>query len=248
MRLVLTIILTLAASLPPEAAACFQQGVPSNPPPQTMPPDQQARPPDPKGGSGESAPGDANTAERPNAESPSSSSENNVQTKIGEESHRTTADSEPKQDKRAPTTDTNPPSKAAPPTRANSPGSVSAKTVPHRHASRKPPRATPADKNGPKKVFVREGGATEPPAQILTGMAPEEAAHGRQAAERSLDTTDQTLSELEGRSLNDQQQETVSQIQNYMHGARTAIKDGDVSRAQTLALKAKLLAEDLVKH
>jgi hypothetical protein len=33
-----------------------------------------------------------------------------------------------------------------------------------------------------------------------------------------------------------------------MQGARSALKEGDVRRAGTLAEKAQLLAEDLVKH
>src|ERR1035441_5013634 len=39
-------------------------------------------------------------------------------------------------------------------------------------------------------------------------------------------------------------QETVSQIHNYMQGARAALKEGDISRGHTLALKANLLADD----
>jgi hypothetical protein len=33
-----------------------------------------------------------------------------------------------------------------------------------------------------------------------------------------------------------------------MTGARSALKEGDVRRASTLALKAHLLAEDLIRH
>jgi hypothetical protein len=40
----------------------------------------------------------------------------------------------------------------------------------------------------------------------------------------------------------------VGQIGNYMAGTRSALKEGDVRRASTLAQKAHLLAEDLVKH
>jgi len=39
----------------------------------------------------------------------------------------------------------------------------------------------------------------------------------------------------------------VAQIRNYMDGARSALKEGDVRRANTLALKAHLLSEELVK-
>ena len=56
------------------------------------------------------------------------------------------------------------------------------------------------------------------------------------------------LKQLAGRALDARQQETVGQIRNYMDGARSALHEGDVRRAGTLAQKAHLLAEDLVKH
>jgi len=40
----------------------------------------------------------------------------------------------------------------------------------------------------------------------------------------------------------------VGQIRNYMVGARSALQEGDLWRANTLAQKAHLLADDLVKH
>jgi len=40
----------------------------------------------------------------------------------------------------------------------------------------------------------------------------------------------------------------VGQVRNYMGGARSALQEGDVRRASTLAEKARLLAEDLVRH
>jgi hypothetical protein len=63
-----------------------------------------------------------------------------------------------------------------------------------------------------------------------------------------LGAADGQLKQLAGRALNDQQQETVGQIHHYMDGARSALKEGDVGRASTLAQKAHLLSDDLVKH
>lgn len=105
-----------------------------------------------------------------------------------------------------------------------------------------------APNGGPRKIVVREGGASEPAAQIVPGIPPAEAIRQRQNAERSLDATGQQLTQLAGRALDAQQQETVGQIRNYMEGARTALKEGDVQRANTLAVKGHLLAQDLVKH
>jgi hypothetical protein len=100
----------------------------------------------------------------------------------------------------------------------------------------------------PRKVVVPEGGAREPPAQIAPGLAPEEVARERRDTEQWLTSADGQLKMLSGRTLGEQQEETVGQVRNYMVGARSALKEGDMRRANTLALKAHLLSEDLVKH
>jgi len=109
-------------------------------------------------------------------------------------------------------------------------------------------RTASAPDGAPRKIVVREGGAIEPPAQIAPGMTLAEATRQRQNAERLLNSTDDRLKQLAERTLDARQQETVGQIRNYMDGAHSALKEGDVRRASTLAEKAHLLAEDLVKH
>jgi len=100
----------------------------------------------------------------------------------------------------------------------------------------------------PKKTVVRQGGVAEPTAQIVAGMTAEEADRQRREAELLLSTTEEKLKEIAPRQFDTQQEETVAQIHNYMEGSRTALKQGDVSRAHTLALKAGLLADDLASH
>jgi hypothetical protein len=144
-----------------------------------------------------------------------------------------------------PPADQNPP--AAQP---EAPGSDSAKkgaksSATKRH-SRK--RASSASPSGPRKIVVHQGGATEPVAQIMPGISQEEASRQRQTAEQLLASTESNLKLLAARTLNATQQETVAQIRNYMDGARSALTDGDTQRARTLALKAHLLSDDLVKH
>jgi hypothetical protein len=99
-----------------------------------------------------------------------------------------------------------------------------------------------------RKVVVRQGGVDEPSAQIVQGMTPEEAARQRQNTEQLLNSTNEALQRLATRPLDAQQQETVSQIRNYINGSRSALKESDFSRAGTLASKAYLLAEDLEKN
>ena len=96
--------------------------------------------------------------------------------------------------------------------------------------------------------MVREGGATEPAAQIAPGMTPLEATRQRRDAEQWLASTGDQLKQLAERTLDARQQETVGQIRNYIEGARSALQEGDVRRANTLAQKAHLLAADLMKH
>jgi hypothetical protein len=79
-------------------------------------------------------------------------------------------------------------------------------------------------------------------------MTPAEAARQRQNAEQLLGSTGEQLKQLSGRALSALQQETVAQIRNYMDGARSALQQGDLRRASTLAEKAHLLADDLAKH
>ncbi|MGA9527911.1 MAG: hypothetical protein WBS24_07345 [Terriglobales bacterium] len=128
---------------------------------------------------------------------------------------------------------------SAPPARAKPPAKPRPK--------RSPPHASASDL-APKKVVVRRGGASEPSAQIVTGMTPQEALARQQEAEKALDAADESLKRVLGRPLDAQQEETVSQIHNYIGHARSALKEGDISRGYTLAVKANLLAEDLVKY
>lgn len=116
----------------------------------------------------------------------------------------------------------------------------------HRHPAKRGATAPPS--GTPKKIVVRQGGAEDPTAQIVTGMTAEEADRQRNEAEFLLSTTDEKLKEIAPRPLDSQQEETVLQIHNFMEGSRAALKQGDVSRAHTLAQKAGLLAEDLASH
>ena len=125
---------------------------------------------------------------------------------------------------------------------AASPSKISTARARRRH------KRTVVVRKDPRKVVVPEGGAREPPAQIAPGLTQEEAARERRDAEQWLTSADGQLKMLSGRTLGAQQEETVGQVRNYMVGARSALKEGDMRRANTLALKAHLLSEDLVKH
>jgi hypothetical protein len=119
------------------------------------------------------------------------------------------------------------------------------RTPANKRRKRRPPAVIHSDQN---KTVVPEGGAKEPPAQIAPGLAPDEAIRDRHEAEQWLVVTDGQLKELANRQLSEPRQEVVSQVRNYQLGARSALKENDLRRAHTLALKAHLLADDMVKH
>jgi hypothetical protein len=106
----------------------------------------------------------------------------------------------------------------------------------------------PAVPGEPRKVVIHRGGTNEPTAQILPGITQEEAARQRQDAEQLLTAAESSLGQLAARSLGPRRQQTVVQIRQYIGVARSALKESDPQRAHTLALKAYLLSDDLVKH
>jgi hypothetical protein len=118
-------------------------------------------------------------------------------------------------------------------------------TPANKRRKRRPPPVIHSDQN---KTVVPEGGAKEPPAQIAPGLAPDEAIRDRHEAEQWLAVTDGQLKELANRHLSEPRQEVIAQVRSYQLGARSALKENDLRRAHTLALKAHLLADDMVKH
>jgi len=148
---------------------------------------------------------------------------------------------ESKPDKASPAAGQKPPSPKSP--------SKSPKSAAHKRRSHARRLAeAPAPEGEPRKVVIHRGGVSEPVAQIIPGMTMEEARRQRQETQDLLTAADSDLKKLAARALNSSQQETVSQIRHYMDVARTALTDGDIQRAHTLAQKAQLLSDDLVQR
>ena len=66
----------------------------------------------------------------------------------------------------------------------------------------------------------------------------------RQTTDDSIASTERTLNGIT-RKLNDQEQKTAAQIREFLKQARDALTAGDVDGAHTLALKAKVLLDEL---
>ena len=99
----------------------------------------------------------------------------------------------------------------------------------------------------PPKVIVRQGGTSEPSIELAGGGAGRQTADQRNTANQMLDATETNLKKIAGRQLTTDQQGMVTQIHQFMDQSKTAVKDGDLERARTLAWKAQLLSEELVK-
>jgi hypothetical protein len=129
-----------------------------------------------------------------------------------------------------------------------------AQQTPSTPAKRKPRKSKlhkhlpPPTVGPPRKIVIHQGSTPEPTAQLVPGMPQEQASYQRQETEQLLSTSDTNLQQLGSRVLNQNQQETVGQVRNYISGARAALKDGDTQRAHMLAFKAQLLSDDLLKH
>jgi len=106
--------------------------------------------------------------------------------------------------------------------------------------------STPADQS-PKKKVVSRGGTDEPTTQISPSMTEEQAAKSRSATSTLITQTDENLAKLSARQLNANEQETVDQIRKFVEQSKLAENEGDLPRAASLANKAKLLSDALVK-
>jgi len=98
----------------------------------------------------------------------------------------------------------------------------------------------------PKKV-VRNGGSNEPTVQLTGGATAEQASHERSSTDQLAAATEENLKKAEGLQLSHSQQEMVSQIKQFMDQSKAAVAGGDLERGHSLALKAHLLSDELVK-
>jgi hypothetical protein len=94
---------------------------------------------------------------------------------------------------------------------------------------------------------VRQGGTSEPSIQLAGGADGDQATGQRNATNQMLGSTDANLKKLAGRDLNANQQDMVNQVRQFMQQSKTAVDAGDFERARTLAWKAQLLSEELLK-
>jgi len=115
----------------------------------------------------------------------------------------------------------------------------------------KPADPAPSSANAPgncppAKVVVQQGGASEPSVELAGGAGGDRAT--RDLTNQLLDSTEQNLKTIAGRTLTANQQDIANQIHQYMRQSKAAVASGDLERGRNLAQKAHLLSDELVKQ
>lgn len=99
----------------------------------------------------------------------------------------------------------------------------------------------------PTKVIVRQGSTSEPGIELVGGAAGPQASDERNTANKMLETTEANLKKMEAAQLNPNQRDMIKQVRQFMDQSKAATSAGDLDQARTLAWKAQLLSEDLLK-
>jgi hypothetical protein len=99
----------------------------------------------------------------------------------------------------------------------------------------------------PPKIVVRNGGTSEGAVQLSGGSSAGKESPRRAGTEKLLGSTEEDLKRIEVLALNSSQQETVKQIHHYMAQSKSALAAGDLDLAHNLAMKAHLLADELLQ-
>lgn len=98
----------------------------------------------------------------------------------------------------------------------------------------------------PRKVVVRNGSTSEPTSKLAPTVPTNIAAQQAVVTEQLLTAAENNLKQATTRRLDAEQIAVVEQIRNYIGQSRAATKSGDVQRGHNLAVKARLLSDDLV--
>ena len=105
-------------------------------------------------------------------------------------------------------------------------------------------------KNTPPKTRVVPAEKTEPPAsfgQISPGPTPADATHSQTSTDQLLQGAEANLNSIT-RQLSKDEEAMRTQIKEFITQSRKATTENDPARAHNLAVKARLLSDDLVKQ
>lgn len=141
------------------------------------------------------------------------------------------------------------------PTPAEEPKTAEAPKAKHgRHAALKKPSPSVGGevaKNTPPKTRVIPADKTEPPApsigQISPGPTPADATQSQTSTDQLLQGAEANLNSIT-RQLSKEEEEMRTRIKEFISQSRKATTENDLARAHNLAVKARLLSDDLVKQ
>jgi outer membrane biosynthesis protein TonB len=148
-----------------------------------------------------------------------------------------------------------PPASVEPARPLPTPGEVATNIPPEEPApkpARKPTRRTPPPKRTVVENEPQEPAPTppvQPPqqqGQLTASVSHNDALQQRVDTQQLLDATENNLRGLT-RTLSSDELVMVAHIRSYMQQSKNATGDGDLERAYNLALKARLLSDELVK-
>jgi hypothetical protein len=108
------------------------------------------------------------------------------------------------------------------------------------------PTASAKKPCSPQKVIVKNGGSDEPIVQLKDDTPPAKASNELLNTEQLRLVTEDNLKKIASRQLTANQQEMVNQIKQFMDQSKAAVADGDLERGHNLAMKARLLSDELV--
>jgi outer membrane biosynthesis protein TonB len=83
--------------------------------------------------------------------------------------------------------------------------------------------------------------------QISPQLSPDESARDQASAKKDIQTAQQNLDSANGKRLTVNQRDMADKIRGFLKQAQDAIAISDWSRAKSLAEKARLLSDELVK-
>ncbi len=134
------------------------------------------------------------------------------------------------------------------PASASSNGAQSNTTRASPQTGSAPGASTPGTQKNcpPTKIIVHQGGITEQSIQLAGGSSGGEATGKRASTNQMLTVTEENLKKAAAIQLSTAQQNSVSQIRQFVDESKKALKAADFERAQTLAWKAKVLSDDLL--
>jgi hypothetical protein len=138
------------------------------------------------------------------------------------------------------------PTPEAPPTKPAS--TDTKKTKPRKIEAKKNPPATPPAPTSADKVVIGEGSKPDPaaPPPLVADEAHNQAAQQRWNTNQLLGAAEYNINNIH-RTLSTDEQAIVQHIRGFIEQSRQALKDGDTERAHTLAIKAHLMSDELIK-